>query len=116
MGNRSDVNRKLRAKKGRLKYRLQPDSLSPLYNTRNERKALLRQATGQRILKEGMLEIIRLHSDGDAYYRRLSDNPKRHKRRMEEDEAIILFCDLPSVHAIMSKMERGKWQYITARS
>lgn len=106
MTNRPNVNRKLRAKQGSEKWRKE---FGKFYPRENANKAMLRQATGQRIL---------LERERERYASGL------HTRRFEEDEARALFVRLnadefnfavPSVHAIMREMKEGKWQFITAQ-
>jgi alpha-D-ribose 1-methylphosphonate 5-phosphate C-P lyase len=74
MGNRSDRNRKLRAKRGRVKYRLSAKSQNPYYPNASIARDFVRHVTNIRI----MLEREREHDHFDG-------------RRIEENEAIALF-------------------------
>jgi len=106
MTNRPNINRKLRAKQGQRRWRLDPYAANPLYPERNERKALLRRATGERIRLEREYEAAVQRHDGRFVF------------RLEEDDALARFniMPIPSVFAIKQKMEKGKWLPHIARS
>lgn len=97
MGNRPNINRKLRAKEGRKRWRQDSAAANPLYPRRNTRKDLLQRATAERIrLERGRLRET-VFDDGVTGV----------DMRLEEAANITQFKDLPPVAKIRAAMLRG---------